>query len=327
MVIDDADPSSSSRVAAGLINPLSGLRFVYLPLVSAWLAVARQVYGELEVKSGCRLWHPLPMLRVFHQAEQASYHNRARQTPHARELIGPHLPQDALNTLYKRAMHAPYGGAIQQNTGYLDIPALLDCCQALLRADDLLASETFDLTQLKRHENQLMYGGETYCAAILCTGYQAATQQATRNLPWLLDQGDIIDLHGPALPDTHIVNAAQWLLPHGQGYFRFGATHAPGVLDRMPSEQAKEQLRAGFNRLFPATGVVDIAQHRTGVRLSVRDRYPAIGRLQQSILMFNGFGARGALTIPWYADRMVAWLCDGRALPTHSNIQRLNGHV
>ena len=42
-VIDDGHCRSSTRVAAGLINPLAGLRFNRRPEVGDWLPAARQV--------------------------------------------------------------------------------------------------------------------------------------------------------------------------------------------------------------------------------------------------------------------------------------------
>ena len=52
MLLDDAHDSSSSMVAAGLINPLAGWRLVLPEEVDAWLAAASDTYRALEHSAG-----------------------------------------------------------------------------------------------------------------------------------------------------------------------------------------------------------------------------------------------------------------------------------
>ena len=55
------------------------------------------------------------------------------------------------------------------------------------------------------------------------------------------------------------------------------------------------------------------------------DRYPLLGRhpQQPALWVCNGFGARGALSIPWYTDRLAAHLRTGQSLPAEADIDRL----
>ena len=55
-----------------------------------------------------------------------------------------------------------------------------------------------------------------------------------------------------------------------------------------------------------------IIEHRSGIRPSTRDRHPIIGKHDENgkMFLFNGFGSRGATTIPFYAKRMVDFMMD-----------------
>jgi glycine oxidase len=61
-----------------------------------------------------------------------------------------------------------------------------------------------------------------------------------------------------------------------------------------------------------------------GVRPATSDRQALVGRHPQlpRLLLFNGFGARGALSIPWFAERFAAYLLQDRRLPAEADIAR-----
>ena len=53
---------------------------------------------------------------------------------------------------------------------------------------------------------------------------------------------------------------------------------------------------------------------------------PLLGRHpdQPALYVCNGFGARGALTIPWYTNRLAEHLVEGRPLPAEADIRRFD---
>jgi glycine/D-amino acid oxidase-like deaminating enzyme len=64
---------------------------------------------------------------------------------------------------------------------------------------------------------------------------------------------------------------------------------------------------------------------QAGIRPGTPDRYPFIGRHPhlRSLWICNGFGARGTLTVPWYAGELARHLVDGTPLPTEADIRRV----
>ena len=65
MVIDNDNPCAASRVAAGLINPVTGKRLVKASGVESHLATARACYAEFGKQFGQVYLHEKPMLRLF----------------------------------------------------------------------------------------------------------------------------------------------------------------------------------------------------------------------------------------------------------------------
>ena len=61
-----------------------------------------------------------------------------------------------------------------------------------------------------------------------------------------------------------------------------------------------------------------------GIRPGTRDKQPFLGHHPDNakLLIFNGFGSKGSLMIPWYADRFSRYLIKGDSLPTSADINR-----
>jgi glycine/D-amino acid oxidase-like deaminating enzyme len=122
LVIDDGHQSAASRVAAGLVNPLAGMRFSRRKQLPDWLASSRRWYADVGAECGQRLWHPLPMLRLFRSAEQRRFFQRRHEEPGSEALLGELFgPADC-----PEPVSAPFGGFRQYETGYVDLPQLLD---------------------------------------------------------------------------------------------------------------------------------------------------------------------------------------------------------
>ncbi|HEY9156184.1 MAG TPA: FAD-dependent oxidoreductase, partial [Opitutaceae bacterium] len=60
----DRERGGSSRVAAGLINPVTGMRFEPSWRIDEFLPEAIAFYESLERTLGERFWHPLPVVRL-----------------------------------------------------------------------------------------------------------------------------------------------------------------------------------------------------------------------------------------------------------------------
>ena len=111
LVVDDAHKTASSRVAAGLVNPLAGMRFGRRPELADWLRSAQATYDALAALCGEPLFHALPMLRLFRSAEQQRFHARRVSEPGAEALLGPAFGPSGC----PEPVHAPHGGFIQQH--------------------------------------------------------------------------------------------------------------------------------------------------------------------------------------------------------------------
>src|SRR5690242_11907361 len=64
-MVDDGHASAASLVAAGLLNPITGRRFVKSWHIDTLLPAARLIYRELEEALGVTLWREKRIRRLF----------------------------------------------------------------------------------------------------------------------------------------------------------------------------------------------------------------------------------------------------------------------
>lgn len=320
LVIDDGHRSSSSKVAAGLVNPLAGMRFNCAPRTTQWLASAHAFYDTLGGIYGQAYYHAVDMQRLFRSPEQVRFFERQQQNPGSAEYLGERLGSEQIDP----GIQAPHGGFLQYRTGYLDMPQILADLRHWLIGQNAYREQAIDYTQIELIDQQVAIGDVQATQLVFCEGYRMLHNPWFDKLPLQPDKGEFLLLHSERRLCEHIVNGAHWIIPLADGGYRFGATHEHKDITTGPTAQAREKLEAGLAGLFEQTADVQIVAQDAGVRPATSDRQPFIGTHPRhaSLHLFNGFGARGALTIPWFAEQFAAHLLRGAPLPPEADIAR-----
>ena len=320
LVIDNGQPAAASRVAAGLINPVTGKRLVKEANAERFLAMARDWYTELGKQFNHVFLHDKPMLRLFDPDEIKPIWEKRRADPAYQRFIGA--------SLNPHECGYPQGGFIQNQTGYLASTLLLNAIELWLQERQSLIATQFDYSDITI-SSPLGWRGIHIDKIIFCEGAAIAHNPWFNTLPMQPAQGEILTLqtHQP-LPHW-IVNAGRWLLPLGEGRFKLGATytwpteHAP--LTDTTSETAKSELLTDLAKLFPSLTDYKIIAHEAGIRPGSKDRRPLIGfhHRYPDLAVFNGFGSKGSMLIPYYAQHFVDVLLKKTALDSDVNITRV----
>lgn len=321
LVIDDGHRSSSSRVAAGLINPLAGMRFNAHPRTADWLDSMHRTYEEIaRTLETATYFHPLPMRRLFRSPEQRRFHRRQLENAAVQRYLAEAFgPDEAGPTI-----RAPHGGFYQQETGYVALPRLLNDLRQWLRDQNALIEAESPPGGIAAEGDTLQLGRHRTAELIFCEGYRVRDNPWFDWLPLQPDKGEILHLQS-AQPLTHdIVNGAHWLIPLAEGGYRFGATHEHQQIDCEPTLQGRSRLEHGLEALLTEVSGVEIVEHKAGVRPATADRNALLGTHPKMCRLHvcNGFGARGALSIPWHTRVMADYLVEGTPLPADVDIAR-----
>jgi len=284
----DREAGGSSRVAAGLINPVTGKNFEPTPRVGMLLPEALDFYRATGELLGNSFWHPLPILRLAETAKEWEKMLTKRGRADVSCWLaagGAPLEEDG----WCGAMELTGGGR-------LDTRAFLDASRGFFRDHGV-------------YQNMEIDPATQSGARVWCDG--AAGLLSGRHGPHRCAKGEILTLHAPGWPQSHIrIGDGGWLVPLGGGRFKSGATYEWDRLDETPTAAGLEKVAAIARRLG-GDGSFEILAHEAGVRPIIRRSEPVIGPIHGGDWMFNGLGSKGSLFAPGMARRLADRILDG----------------
>jgi glycine/D-amino acid oxidase-like deaminating enzyme len=318
VVIIDNGRENASQVAAGLINPVTGLRLVKSIDADRLLPAAKRYYSNLSGFFHQPFYIEKAMLRLFRSEAEVKHGWKRLDDPAYENYLGaiarPGTPLPSLET--------PFGFMAQKQTGYLLTRPFLRCLKEFFIASGCYRLAEFDDRDIQL-EPSLRWQDISARQIIFCAGHHASRDSWFSWLPFQPAKGEILTLsHTDQLPDK-ILNYGNWLIPLSDSQIRTGATFERDTLNTGVTDTARSALLAALQQLAPALKTTLINQ-QAGIRPCTRDRHPFIGHHPRHprIAIFNGFGAKGSLQIPWYSQRFADCLLNNTPLPLSCDIQR-----
>jgi len=316
LVIDDQHKDSSSLVAAGIINPITGHRINITNDIEQFLPNALSLYQAMETQFNTSLIQALPQLRLIKKQGQLDYwHKRKQQASH----------QPYLGTLHKdhtAFTDQAYGIAEIQQTYRVNTGRLLQNCREWFIDQTILHNQRFDYSALKINGSGVEYSGIQAKGVIFCEGFQAIHNPWWQHLPFKLAKGEILSLESADLPQA-MLNWGSWLLPMSKPNnstkpqrYKLGSNYVWNDLNLDPSPDTKGHLLASMHSKVAAQA--NVVDHQVGIRPTTLHRHAFVGEhpKYQRLFCFNGFGSKGCLTIPYHADLLTQHVMQGTALPT-----------
>ena len=315
-VVDHRDPQSSSRVAAGLYNPI-----IYKTLKKSWLAdqlipKAHQTYEQIERLTGARFDHKTSILKVFGgNNERDLWNERAAKSAYA-DFMAP-----AQEKNIAEEVHTPFGYGEIKKAGFVDTVAFLDGYRAFLDKEQLLSNELFDFNQLERSAASVKYKDIEAQQVVFCEGDAVRQNPFFDWLPMNPAKGEVLTMKIKKLSINHVLNKRVFLIPLGGENFRVGSNYA-WDLNTIPTEEAKEEILDYLGVFYK--GDYQITDHEAGIRPTVRDRRPILGRHPEweNLVVFNGLGTKGIMLGPYFAEQLVDFLETGTKIDVEVDVKR-----
>ena len=292
-IVYEDNSQNSSMVAGGMYNPVILKRFTPVWNAVEQLKVALPFYKTLETKFNNTYDYSVAIYRIFKSVEEQNNWFMASDKP----LLSNYMVSNIIHKKFE-GISANYGFGKLNNTGRIDTKLLLKDFRNYLRKKDILITTNFKYDELKIYNNSVEYHQIKASKIVFCEGFGLKENPYFNYLPMQEAKGELLTIHAPNLAIDFALKAAVFVLPLGNDYYKVGATFNWKDKTKQPSEEGKKELLDKLNTFI--TVPYKIVEHTAGIRPTVKDRRPLVGKhpKYENLAILNGLGTRGVMIAP-----------------------------
>ena len=323
VLIDQPQPDAASRVAAGLVTPMTGSRLAISWRWAEFFPAADTLYRLAEKETGRNFWVEAPDWRAFLSEKESEFcRQRWFQPAELGDRHGDLLQQSGVQVGWLEPSGLPpsiahFGGIRMEPAARLDTNAYLDATRQMLERDGMLVSMDLDVDgALCPFERRIEIPsfGLTARWVVLCQGMRARSNRWFASLPLHPARGDILRIRSRRFHLKTVLHHEGWVVPLGEDQFLFGATYDRQALQTSLVDPVAARWRETLERRWErmtgeaiGTPGAETLEHRIAVRPASYDRHPLIGQHPEHPQLFclNGLGSKGSLMAPWVASHLL----------------------
>lgn len=315
-VLDNDHKTAATLAAAGIINPITGRRYVKSWMIDELLPQAISTYTALGSVLGKELIKKSTIIRTFDNQSQANHWNESTSRPG----YGPYVAEG--ENSYLGITQKPYGYGIIQQAYQVDVAEMIQVYREYLISKELLVIADFKADQLDYGAERNEISGSTFEHVIFCEGYKVIDNPFFNALPFQPARGECLVVETEEVLPEAMLRDTIFIAPRDKHSFWTGGGYKWDDFEKGPTAAFLEEWKQKLSSVWTAN--FKITDHRCGVRPSVKGRRPLIGRHQNypRLLLFNGLGTKGTSLAPYWAEHFIDYLEKGNELSSEVDLKR-----
>lgn len=317
LVIDDGNNNSPSRLAAGLINPVTGRRLVTVWMVDEILPFAWKAYQEIGQELGITAISQRNIIDFFPNPFMRESFLQKIETGDI--YVHAYPEQNHFNSFFNYDFGC--GEIRPVYTAHLE--SLLPAWREVLNEDDSIRDELFDVSRLELTDDGVRYGEITANKIIFCDGPLGSENPYFHQLPFAPNKGEALVIEANDLPEHNTYKKSMMLVPMAEkGFFWVGASYVWDFPEVGPTEEFRVKTEQVLKEWLKVP--YKIVEHRSGLRPATLERRPFVGihPVHNAIGILNGMGTKGCSLAPFFARQLCDRLYYNMPIAPDADVQR-----
>jgi len=296
----DNEDQNSSKVAAGIVNPI-----VFKRMTKSWrsnelLPYSFDFYTKIQDLTGKEFLQPKSIYKIINSLEEENNWSVKMGDDNFEEQISfvdkneiiPHI-------------NAPYGFGKVKTYGNIDTELFISSSKEFFKKKEIeFFNEKFEYDKINLEEKS--YRNFIYFSEIFfCEGVGIKENPFFNYIPFKPTHGEILTIESDDLKIKNIINKNIFILPIKDNIFKVGATYNWELEENITTESGKNELIEQLNNFSDFT--YKIIAHQAGIRPTVSDRRPVLGSHHQHsfLYIFNGLGTKGVMIAPFVSELLL----------------------
>ncbi|MBK7799461.1 MAG: FAD-binding oxidoreductase [Saprospiraceae bacterium] len=319
IVFDQVAPGEASKVSSGLINPVTGLRFVKTWRFDELLENAMVYYKDLEIKYDQKIVHPLEILVFLKEIEAENNWLARTEDP----LYSSFICLEPSPEYFSDQLQLPLSLGKIRNAYRIDIPKVVRSLKIDLKNRCEWLEAQFDYSGLKLSGDSWSYSDcYEFKKIVFCEGYKIVENPFFNWLPIHGLKGEFLKVTIPVEMPAEVLQSDYTVIPMGHQNFWVGANYELKNITESTTKEERSKQEAFLDQTIKSA--YHVQEHNYGIRASSRDRRPAVGRHPQlqNLYVINGLGTKGVTLAPFCTNHLLSLFSEGVELPSEIDIKR-----
>ncbi len=318
MVIDDPKPYSASKMAAGVINPVTGRRIVKTWMIDELLVHAREAYAQIGATCNASFLSQKSVIDFFPTPQMLmTYQSRYDEDQQFLQPISK-------NEDFANGFHYDFGYGTIDPCYLVDVSSLLSSTRSDLQKNKILLEEKFDIDELIIDSKKITYLDIIASNVIFCEGIEGFQNPWFNKLPFAPNKGEALIIEAAGIPSSHIFKKGINLVPWKEGLFWVGSSYQWEFETDQPAESFLRQITSTLQNWLKVP--FKVVNHIAAVRPATIERRPFVGfhPAQPRLGILNGMGTKGCSLAPFFARQLVQHIVEGEPIQADANVQRFS---
>lgn len=319
MVIDDDRPGTATATAAGIINPVTGRRYVYTWMIDTVMPYAVSVYEKMGAGLQVQAVTPKSIIDFFPSAQMRDAF--ATRLTEDDTFLHSYPDQNHFNQFF----NYDFGCGEIRPAYSVNLQLLVAAWRKKLFDENRLLAETFDVAALQVKNDGVQYGNINAAQIIFCDGINSAENPWFKMLPFSANKGEALLIECADGTNEHIFKKGLMLAPTSmQHIYWVGSNYQWTFENDQPSAEFLKQTTTHLQNWLKVP--FKVLAHKAAIRPATLERRPFVGfhPVHKNIGILNGMGTKGTSLAPYFANELAQHIAHGLSLTDEADVKRFS---
>jgi hypothetical protein len=317
LVMDNNNAMAPSKVAAGLINPVTGRRYSYTWMIDTIMPFAHKSYTEIGDFLDKKIIFQKDIIDFFPSVQMRdAFATRLTEND---TFLHTYPDQNQFNQYF----NYEFGCGRIQPAYTTNLQTLLSSWRSFLKENDWLLEDNFNTENLAPNADTVSYHSITAKKIIFCDGIESMNHQWFKGLPFAPSKGEMLLIESEELTNQHIFKKSMTIAPlFSKNIFWVGSSYQWEYEHPHPTNEFLERTKFHLDTWLKVP--YKIVDHKAALRPSTLERRPFVGfhPTNPAIGILNGMGTKGTSLTPFFAHQLVQHITKGVTITPEADINR-----